>query len=646
MTAVDTADSPSDIGNSSSVRLVDHVRELLRVSNSRQDFLRRSGVLFGRKLAAGVVRIDIRTDAGVVTEITHDPRMTQETAQKLNNEFLAPLAAEHTTDRSASEPSFKQFARGRQTFCAVGTPIADVADGSLVAIVTMLIPGDGQPEFLLPLADSLSAAVSAALSRVAPLNSSPNHLSAPRTVSGEGLTQKDVAAKQISARQLDAVSRTSQFSSVREFAYSLVNSLCGQFAAEQVFFGIVRNGRVTVEAVSGTADFKASGPGIVAVRQAMEECLDREEITAAQISVPDGIASLPLHRQLSANSSNAAVISVPLRDGDLTTAVVTLRRTADQPFRAADAEAFQKTLIPYGSAVRVLDRAGRPLSNHLMAAGSSVLQTVFRRNSPGWFLAITTAAIFGVWFLFGSITYRPVCRARVVAADLTHLSAPFSARLKNVYVKPGQHVTAGQLLAEFDTVELQLQWNALQRQISATTVELRQALAADDLAAAALARSRLTVHESQAATVTQQIRAARLTAPTNGTVMLADLEQRIGQTFQQGDDILQCAGGAGWLLNIEVPDAVAAWVASGQHGTFSAAAAPSDRRDFLVSQINGSATVVEDRNVFSAQASLQSPPDWIRNGMDGTVVIQTVPRPVWWVALHRVIDWARMTFWI
>ena len=142
------------------------------------------------------------------------------------------------------------------------------------------------------------------------------------------------------------------------------------------------------------------------------------------------------------------------------------------------------------------------------------------------------------------------------------------------------------------------------------------------------------------------IEAATIRAPSDGTVILADLDQRIGQEFSQGEELLQFTSGRDWLLEIEVPDDIVHYIDEAQSGAFAAAALPTDRQSFLIQRIDGAATTRRDRNVFIARATVSANPSWMRSGMEGTARIESVPRPVWWVTLHRVIDWARSGFWI
>jgi multidrug resistance efflux pump len=105
------------------------------------------------------------------------------------------------------------------------------------------------------------------------------------------------------------------------------------------------------------------------------------------------------------------------------------------------------------------------------------------------------------------------------------------AKLQTVHVRPGQSVTAGQPLAEFDVSELNLQLQSLERDIASSEVEVRRAIDARDTSAAALAKAHAGVLISQAASIQERIESSLLVAPADGTIVRADVEQKLGQMF-------------------------------------------------------------------------------------------------------------------
>lgn len=254
--------------------------------------------------------------------------------------------------------------------------------------------------------------------------------------------------------------------------------------------------------------------------------------------------------------------------------------------------------------------------------------------------------LLSLWIVFGTLTYQPMCSAKVVAENMVQMTSSFEARLLAVHVQPGQEVKAGQLLAEFDTADLKLQLQSLEREISSAEVEIRRAVAARDTSSAALGKARAGVLMTQAAAIQQRLERARLIAPADGIVVRADLDKRVGQSFSQGEPVLQFAPAGGWVLEIQVPDDIGTLVNTKQTGTFAAASYALDSMPFEIVSVEGTTQVIDGDNVFIARAPLGERPEWMKSGMEGTAKITTVSKPVWWVALHRVVDWCRLSFWI
>ena len=625
------------------------IRVLMLDCPSRQAFYEKVLNLSAERFHSGVARVDYKLGDAVNEHMTHDVKMNRDLAERFNTDYLKPLADSVLTS-GISEPQMKRYERGNQSMTLIAAPIMNVANNTADGVITLMLGGDGhKAEVVLPLLDGISSLASAVL-----IAKTQSMVAEQCQTSSDGAAKTNPAVPQpaesteanAAIHQATALSRAAQYKSTKEFGYSIVNSLCGQLQAEQVFLGIEKSQRIVIESISGFADFKASSPGVAVVRQAMEECLDKNNYVLVQRNSLDGLSeALPSHQQWSVESNYSSVLSIPLNQGSETAGVISIRRSADRPFSREEIAGLLQMLSPYGGALRVIEQANRPFAAQLRSAAGTTVADTLKKGSVGRRVAYACLAMSALWFFLGTLTYRPILRTRVTAEHLRHFAAPFDGKLQSVHVRPGQDVAGGTLLAEFDTAALQLQLNSLSRQIASTQIELRQAIHDDDVTMAALARSRVSVLQTQANAVSRQIQDARIYAPSDGTVVVSDLEQRIGQMFPQGQEILQFAAHGAWLLEIEVPDDIANYVAANQPGTFSAASYPAEKQSFKLKHIDGAAVTVQDRNIFMAQAPLESQPEWMKSGMEGTARIETVSRPVWWVVMHRAVDWARMNFW-
>jgi hypothetical protein len=682
------------------------LRNQLRNFSSRSDVVAVLLKVVCQTFSTAAARLDFRFGERTEVSLQSVPSMPKELAQKFSEKWLGPLALEIQTDQDHSARS-KTYERDGQAIFVASAAILDPASGIPDGAITMLIMG--RPDDIQVLvsqlqtlatvaamrlgelaanrfaAFSISSSQSTAVARkpaepldppnaqFSPIGRSQDSSSAvaAQAESGQvGLPNATIAtstptapsvsvampqsSSQVSVESQSSVSdlnpaalgKIASHSSPREFGYSIVNALANQSGAEQVAFGITSGQRIQLLAISGLSDFKPSSPGVAMMTQAMEECLDFGSLIASPMPAGMDISPLPIHRRWSADAGGASVCSIPLADSEGVAAVVSLRRAASRPFTRDELTSLTRTLQPYGHALRMLDRATRPLQQQVKFAAKESLQKSFAAGSTGRLGLIGVSLMGGLWLVFGSLTYRPVCTARVVAENMVQMTAPTNAKLLRSYVQPGQEVQAGQLLAEFDTTETTLQLQSLEREIASVEVDVRRSITARDTSSAALHKARVGVLMTQAAGLQERLERARLVAPENGTIVRADLEKRIGQMFQPGDKVLEFAPVGGWNLEIQVPDDIGTLVKPSQIGTFAAASYSSHSMPFEIQYMGGTAQVVDGNNVFIAQAPLAERPEWMKSGMEGTARISTVEKPVWWVLAHRIVDWCRLSFWI
>lgn len=542
-------------------------------------------------------------------------QIQEDLAAQLQHDFLNPMNAE-IRQAGAPEPTLRRFeTKSGPQLALVAAPMINVRTGAVDGAMSMIVSdADGRAVHVLARMQAI----------VDLLNEEKNARTAMIRVD----------------REAGAIQNLADCRSVREFAFSIANSLCNRVECEQVGFGLEKGRRIELLAISGTPRFKTSSPGVALQTQAMEECLDAKRVVVHQSDQNNEV--FPIHRKWSVETGASCVLSLPLLAGDDIAGVISLRRPTNEPFSEKEIAAVHEMVQPYASAVRLLDRATAPLSAHV----KSSLRAFVARNRKPVRLVCWAALVTSVyWFIFGSMLYRPMCTATVVSANLRHFAAPFNGKLEAVHVQPGDSVTAGQLLVEFDVRQQQLERQAILAELAETQIRHREALQSGDASMAALQQAHIDVLTAQSGALEEQINRARFRAPEDGVVLQADLTKRIGEVFPQGEAVLQFAPRGGWSLEIHVPDHVASHVAAQQVGYFSASASPGEEIAFTLAQVDGSASVVGGQNVFVARAPLDGNPGWMMDGMQGFARIETRKQPVWWVASHGIIDWFRTTFW-
>ncbi len=447
-------------------------------------------------------------------------------------------------------------------------------------------------------------------------------------------------------RTLELIGKSSAYRNTREFAYELVASLATRYGCSKVSLGLVEQAQVRVLAISGSDQFKASSPGVMDVQQAMAEAADSGQIVADQGLVVSKLArSMPIHKRL-ATTSRSAVISLPLKSGEDCVAVVTLQRDAHSPFTDADIEGLESLLAPFGPALALSRRGDRSFIEHFRQVARSGLGYLCSpRTKIGW--AARIVALVGVLvFFLGWMPYRPTTSCNVMPANLNQSIAGFNMKLAESMVRSGDVVQAGQILARFDTRELELERERLAAKVNQAEVEVRKALNHGDAASAALAKTASKSLQCQLNSVESKIKDCTLVAPADGMVIDADLERRIGQVFTPGELILAFAPMDQWELQLQVPERLAQYIQKDQVGSFGPSATPGQTYAYRITSVAGTAEIVEGKNVIIARAAVEGTPINLRHGMTGVASTNTGWRPVCWVALHGVYETLCNLFWL
>lgn len=100
------------------------------------------------------------------------------------------------------------------------------------------------------------------------------------------------------------------------------------------------------------------------------------------------------------------------------------------------------------------------------------------------------------------------------------------------------------------------------------------------------------------------------------------------------------------VLELQVPEADADELALDLAGAFASHARPEQTRPFRITRLHPRTEVREKGNMCIVEASANLTDTWMRSGMEGVARIHVGRRRVWWIGLHRVLDYLRLNFWL
>ena len=121
-----------------------------------------------------------------------------------------------------------------------------------------------------------------------------------------------------------------------ELAFTITNNLRNKTQCEQVAISLVEDNNVKLLSISGFDDAPARNPGVLRIKDAMLECLDRQDVIVYQNEKSGWdneklSSNYYIHKQWHEAAGGAAVASIPLMDEDQCYAILSLRRDATKP---------------------------------------------------------------------------------------------------------------------------------------------------------------------------------------------------------------------------------------------------------------------------------------------------------------------------
>jgi hypothetical protein len=447
-----------------------------------------------------------------------------------------------------------------------------------------------------------------------------------------------------------AMVRASSYETLHHMAFALASRLKERLGCEQASVGIVRRGRVQVAAISGMDDLHPRTPGTIRIRQAMEECLDRRGVVCIQTEGQGSDLAKStghrLHKQWGDAVGGGSVLSIPIPLGDEVVAIASLLRSARRPFTTDEIRQLGESLVPLGGAMRLVDRSSRGLTRHVVDAAMAAMRSV---TEPGRWprrIALVAGALAGLWFCFGTMDYVVTVPCRIAPTSSYVVSAPFEGKISRALVDVGDDVVAGDVLYEMDTRELTLQQNRLRSEVAVAKLRHAQALTSGDRLDASLAAADARVLQSDLAVIEHQLSEAVVRATSAGTVLAGDLQDHLGDFVPVGAPMVELAVRDNWRLELNVPDSVIGMINEDDVGGFVCTARPELVHECRVQLMHPAAQVGEGETTFIVEASAEQRPQWMRVGMEGVARLDTGRRPIWWVYLHRVVDFVRLHVWV
>ncbi|MCA9218579.1 MAG: HlyD family efflux transporter periplasmic adaptor subunit [Planctomycetales bacterium] len=443
------------------------------------------------------------------------------------------------------------------------------------------------------------------------------------------------AAKHLAAL-CDLIARIEATDSRADATWVLAEHLAKYHGATHVFVAVADDSeRLRVCAASHHDQIGQTAEETRVALAVMQEAVCRDGMSVYRTAKQNGTSLQPgllCHKQYAEYQQHTAVVSSPLRDQNNTLRGAVLLAYADPPDDASMSFlAIAET--PIATSFELLQRAEQNRPRRLLAGFVSKAKRQKLKAT-----AITMAAAIAVSCVPIRYTVKATCELE--PTNRRFIAAPFAGKLEACLVKPGDSVDAGQALAILDEKEIRWELNSVDAELQRAKNERAGHIAAHESGKAKLAQHDIVYLSAKSDLLTNRLSQLEIRSPIAGVVVSGDLTTSEGVLLEIGQALFEIAPLDGLVAEIAVPEDDVRFVPRNADVKFHLDAFPHSPHRTTIQQVHPRAEIIDDKNVFIAEASIENEHGQLRPGMKGTARIKTVRRPIIWILFHKPLAFA------
>jgi multidrug resistance efflux pump len=427
---------------------------------------------------------------------------------------------------------------------------------------------------------------------------------------------------------------------------ALATDLALRLNCNQAGIGFLGNRtEVKVAALSHSAQFGKRMDVVRRIGFAMDEAVDQEAAVLWPPSEDWEYRITYAHGELAESLGGGSILTVPLHNAGKMLGALTLQRPSTNPFTDETillVDTIAGLVGPVLEEKRLNDRM-------IFAKISETLHTQTRRLlGPRYFgrkLATLIALAVVAFFAVAKGDFEVASPAVLEGSIQRALVAPFDGFVVTQYVKAGELVVEGQLLAALDDRDMVLERLRQSAERRERLAQYDRALAEDERVEARILKAQIAEAEAQLALIDAQLARVELRAPFDGLVISGDLSQAIGSGVRRGDELFVVAPLNSYRILLEVDEGDLREIVEGQNGSLVLYSVPDLLLPYTVERITPIATAKEGLNFFRVEGQLDAIDPRLRPGMEGigkTFVDERLLISIW---TRRLVDWVRLFAW-
>ncbi|HUL17302.1 MAG TPA: efflux RND transporter periplasmic adaptor subunit, partial [Terriglobales bacterium] len=240
----------------------------------------------------------------------------------------------------------------------------------------------------------------------------------------------------------------------------------------------------------------------------------------------------------------------------------------------------------------------------------------------------------------GDATVAPVRRALV--------QPEVEGVIAKVYVREGEQVQRGQVLAEMESWSFRSALAAAESKYATAMLTMNKALAANDGTEAGVQRVQADYWKAEVERAKEFLEKTQLRSPIEGVVATPHVEDFAGRKLEQGDSFAEVVNTSEAIVDVAVDDVDAGMLKVGQGAVVKLNSYPTRTFHGDVVVVSPKGTITKDGAVFYARVTVPNEQGAIRAGMEGRAKVRIGWYPSGYVFFRRPFMWmyAKIWYWL
>jgi RND family efflux transporter MFP subunit len=260
-------------------------------------------------------------------------------------------------------------------------------------------------------------------------------------------------------------------------------------------------------------------------------------------------------------------------------------------------------------------------------------------------LIIGAAAAAVIFLAFFPFPMRVEGGATVSPSRLAKVEPEVEGVIRQVYVREGQHIAQGQVLADLEDWDYRAALAGAEAKYQTALSEMNHALAHNDGTVAGVQRVQANYWQSEVQRGQERLDKTHLRSPVDGWVTTPHVQDFAGRQLKPGDEFAEVADNSTVTVNVAVDEPDLPLLRMGARGWVKLDGFPARTFRGTVEIISPQSELVGDQRTFYARVQVPNPSNVIRAGMAGRAKVAVGWHPVGYVLFRRPAVWLYQKLW-